>query len=323
MEETITTTSEIAVEQTTPDVTELQSTPDLEVNTQTIGNESQPANETQEPATTETETVIEKPATDWEKIAKDNQASYTRVSQELADLKKQIEGNKPKAVDEKGKITTEYEQNYRFNLDNREYLAYDSLARQLPAEERDEVERLLYEAKALYNPNNKSHYNQKMAEIKDHFRADIVEQIAIEKRNLESQMQSEFERLSYEHKQKRSMEIAQLVEQSNDLKALLYQESENYSPETFGIIKELFDLTGGVDLEMTQKAITSIKALGVKEYLASQKVQSEKAKASVPTGDTVAKTGGIQLTRDFAVKNYQEAVKKFGMEKVDEIIMKG
>lgn len=314
MEETITTTSEESTEQTTPVVEEEKTQPEEQTIEKT---------ETQEPETTETETVIEKPATDWEKIAKDNQASYTRVSQELAQLKKQIEENKPKAVDERGKITAEYEQNYRFELDNREFLAYDNYARQLPADEREEVESLLLEAKHLYNPNNKTAYNQKMAEVKNHFDSNLVVQIALDRQKLENQMQSEFDRLTNEYKQNKSREIAELVEQSNDLKALLYQESENYSPETFGIIKQMFDLTGGVDLDMTQKAIASIKALGVKEYLASQKVQTEKAKANVPTGETVAKDEGSSITRDYAVKNYQEAVKKYGMEKVDEIIMKG
>jgi hypothetical protein len=314
MEETITTTSEESTEQTTPVVEEEKTQPEEQTIEKT---------ETQEPETTETETVIEKPATDWEKIAKDNQASYTRVSQELAQLKKQIEENKPKAVDERGKITAEYEQNYRFELDNREFLTYDNYARQLPFDEREEVESLLLEAKHLYNPNNKTAYNQKMAEVKNHFDSNLVVQIALDRQKLENQMQSEFDKLTNEYKQNKSREIAELVEQSNDLKALLYQESENYSPETFGIIKQMFDLTGGVDLDMTQKAIASIKALGVKEYLASQKVQTEKAKANVPTGETVAKDEGSSITRDYAVKNYQEAVKKYGMEKVDEIIMKG
>ena len=314
MEETITTTSEESTEQITQAVEET---------TQPAEEQTIEKTETQEPETTETETVIEKPATDWEKIAKDNQASYTRVSQELAQLKKQIQENKPKAVDERGKITSEYEQNYRFELDNREFLTYDNYARQLPADEREEVESLLLEAKRLYNPDNKNAYNQKMAEIKNHFDSNLVVQIALDKQRLENQMQSEFERLTNEYRQNKSREIAELVEQSNDLKALLYQESENYSPETFGIIKQMFELTGGVDLEMTQKAVDSIKALGVKEYLASQKVQTEKAKANVPTGETVAKANEESLTRDYAISNYKEAVKKYGMEKVDAIIMKG
>lgn len=316
MEETISTTSEVSTEQTTPDVVDTEPTQPVET------EQTTEETTTQEPEKAETtETEIEQPK-NWEQIAKDNQASFTRVSQELAELKKQIANNQPKYVDDKGKITPEYEQNYRFNVDNREYLTYDSLARQLEPETRAEVERLLQEARSLYNPNNKSSYNQKMSEIKNYFNADIVEQIALEKRNLENQMQSEFGRLQQEYKTQKSREIAEMVEQSEDLKALLYQESENYSPEVFGIVKQMFDLTGGVDLDVINKAVSSIKALGVKEHLAQQKANAEKQKANVPTGQAVT-SGGEALTRDYAIANYAEAVKKYGMEKVDAIIMKG
>ena len=196
------------------------------------------------------------------------------------------------------------------------------MSRQLEPDTRAEVERLLQEAKSLYNPNNKHAYNQKMSEIKNYFNADIVEQIALDKKQLENKMQSEFDRLTQEHKTQKSKEIAEMVEQSEDLKALLYQESENYSPEVFGIVKQMFDLTGGVDLDVINKAVSSIKALGVKEHLAQQKANAEKQKASVPTGQAV-QVNAQPLTRDYAVNNYAEAVKKYGMDKVDEIIMKG
>ena len=98
MEETISTTSEVTTEQTTPDVVEETTQP---AETEQTTEETT----TQEPetvATTETET--EQPTKNWEQIAKDNQASFTRVSQELAELKKQMAQNQPKYVDEKGKI---------------------------------------------------------------------------------------------------------------------------------------------------------------------------------------------------------------------------
>lgn len=316
MEETISTTSEVSTEQTTPDVVEETTQP---AETEQTTEEAT----TQEPetvATTETET--EQPTKNWEQIAKDNQASFTRVSQELAELKKQMAQNQPKYVDDKGKITPEYEQQYRFDVDNREYLTYDQLSRQLEPDTRAEVERLLQEAKSLYNPNNKHAYNQKMSEIKNYFNADIVEQIALDKKQLENKMQSEFDRLTQEHKTQKSREIAEMVEQSDDLKALLYQESENYSPEVFGIVKQMFDLTGGVDLDVINKAVSSIKALGVKEHLAQQKANAEKQKASVPTGQAV-QVNAQPLTREYAINNYVEAVKKYGMDKVDKIIMKG
>lgn len=318
MEETISTTSEVTTEQTTPDVVETETTQPAETE-QTTGETT-----TQEPETVATaETETEQPTKNWEQIAKDNQASFTRVSQELAELKKQMAQNQPKYVDDKGKITPEYEQQYRFDVDNREYLTYDQLSRQLEPETRTEVERLLQEAKSLYNPNNKHAYNQKMSEIKNYFNADIVEQIALDKKQLENKMQSEFDRLTQEHKTQKSKEIAEMVEQSEDLKALLYQESENYSPDVFGIVKQMFDLTGGVDLDVINKAVSSIKALGVKEHLAQQKANAEKQKASVPTGQAV-QVNTQPMTAEYVRNNYQEAVKKLGsMEEADKILMKG
>ena len=318
MEETISTPTESTQEQTPLDVTE-NSQP---VEEQTPENANQELVNDENVAEITEEVEQPKEQINWEKRAKDNQAEFTRVSQELAELKKQIAQNQPKYVDDKGKITPEYEQQYRFNLDNREYLTYDQLSRQLEPDTRAEVERLLQEAKSLYNPNNKHAYNQKMSEIKNYFNADIVEQIALDKRQYESQMQSEFDRLTQEHKNQKSREIAEMVEQSEDLKALLYQESENYSPEVFGIVKQMFDLTGGVDLDVINKAVSSIKALGVKEHLAQQKANAEKQKANVPTGQAIT-SGGEAITRDYAMANYEKLCEKYGMEKVDNIIMKG
>ena len=318
MEETISTTSEVSTEQTTPDVVDTETTQPVET------EQTTEETTTQEPETVaETETETEQPAKNWEQIAKDNQASFTRVSQELAELKKQIAQTQPKYVDDKGKITPEYEQQYRFNLDNREYLTYDQLSRQLEPDTRAEVERLLQEAKSLYNPNNKHAYNQKMSEIKNYFNADIVEQIALDKRQYESQMQSEFDRLTQEHRLQKSREFASLVEQSDDLKALLYQESENYSPEVFGIAKQMLELTGGIDFDVLNKAVSSVKALGVKEYLAQQKANAEKQKANVPTGQAV-NAGGEPLTAEYVRQNYVKLYKAgHTQEELDRIIMKG
>ena len=136
-------------------------------------------------------------------------------------------------------------------------------------------------------------------------------------------MQSEFDRLTQEHKTQKSKEIAEMVEQSEDLKALLYQESENYSPEVFGIVKQMFDLAGGVDLDVINKAVSSIKALGVKEHLAQQKANAEKQKATVPTGQAV-NAGGEPLTAEYVRQNYVKIYKAgHTQEELDRIIMKG
>lgn len=323
--ETETTIAE-TVEQTTPDVAE---------NTQPVETETQTTEEqvTQEPETTETETTVEtdegEKVTDWEKIAKDNQASFTKISQEKAELTKQIEELrnqlKPKIVQE-GKINPEYEQKYRFDVDNQEFIAYKDLCTQLDAEQREQAESLLREAQRLYNPKNNRAYESKMAEVKDYFRSDIVEQIATEKQNLLGQMKSKFDEAIQADKQEKANKVAQAIEQVPELNELVAPDSENYSPEVFGIVKTMFDYTGGVDIESTQKAISKIKELGVKEYLAKQKAETQKAQANVPTGETVVQKGTALPTAE-EINNtpglYTKLVKKYGMEKVDSILMKG
>lgn len=317
MEETISTTSEVTTEQTTPDVVETETTQPAETEQTTEETTTQ---EPETVATTETET--EQPTKNWEQIAKDNQASFTRVSQELAELKKQMAQNQPKYVDDKGKITPEYQQKRQRDIDLDEFTDYYNYSRHLGEEERLEVEQLLAKADRAYNPADKTAYEQIMNQVENYFDSRLVKQISLNKKEKENNMQADFDKMTQEHRLQKSREFASLVEQSEDLKALLYQESENYSPEVFGIAKQMLDLTGSIDFDVFNKAVSSIKALGVKEHLAQQKANAEKQKASVPTGQAV-QVNTQPLTRDYAVNNYAEAVKKYGMDKVDEIIMKG
>ena len=328
MEETVTTTVETVSEQTTPDVVENQTTETTEnisdVQPDATQESETDAEETTETAEAETQTV--EPAKNWEQIAKDNQASFTRVSQELAELKKQVAAQKPQLVQE-GKINPEFEQQYKFDVDNKEFLAFDGLARQLEPETRAVVENLLNEARRLYNPNNNRAYEGKMAQIKDYFRSDIVEQIALEKQNLIGKMKGEFERALQADKQERANRIAERIEQVPELNELVQESSENYSPEVLGIIKQMFDYAGDIDIESTTKAISKIKELGVKEYLAKQNAEKAKAQANVPTGEQVVQKQSTGIpTRDELLADpslYAKAAKKYGMEKVDAVIMKG
>lgn len=339
MEETISTTVEAPqagmstsapapAQQTTPEVTETQTT-DVETTQSDVTQEPETvAEETTETESQDDSRSAEAPANakNWEQIAKDNQASFTRVSQELAELKKQIADNKPKIVQE-GKINPEFEQKYRFEVDNREYLTYDNLARQLEPEQRAVVENLMREAKGLYNPTNNTAYEAKMAQVKDYFRSDIVEGIARDKMNLLSQVKAKFDQEILADKQERAQKVSEAIDGVPELRELVYQDSENFSPEVLDIVKTMFDYTGGVDIESTQKAINKIKELGVKEYLAKQKAEEEKAKANVPTGTNVVQNNGDTLPTAEELRTqpglYRKAVEKYGMDKVDAVIMKG
>ena len=326
MEETVTTTVETVSEQTTPDVVENQTTETTETETQPDATQESETDAEEATETAEAETQTVEPTKNWEQIAKDNQASFTRVSQELAELKKQVAAQKPQLVQE-GKINPEFEQQYKFDVDNKEFLAFDGLARQLEPETRAVVENLLNEARRLYNPNNNRAYEGKMAQIKDYFRSDIVEQIALEKQNLIGKMKGEFERALQADKQERANRIAERIEQVPELNELVQESSENYSPEVLGIIKQMFDYTGDIDIESTTKAISKIKELGVKEYLAKQNAEKAKAQANVPTGEQVVQKQSTGIpTRDELLADpslYAKAAKKYGMEKVDAVIMKG
>lgn len=328
MEETISTTVEAPQEQTTSSVVENQTTGEILKQVQDDKNQS---DATQEPEKVGEKTTENVEATDvakepeqknWEQIAKDNQASFTRVSQELAELKKQIAGNKPKMV-EQGKINPEFEQKYRFEVDNREYHTYDNLARQLEPEQRAEVENLLRDASRLYNPKNTNAYEQKMSQVKDYFRSDLVENIAKEKMQLMSQVKERFNQEILADKQERANKVADSIKAVPELCELVEPESENFSQDVFDIVKAVFDFTGDLNVDSTTKAIQKIKELGVKEYIAKQEAEKVKAKANVPDGPNVAQTGTIMPSREELIADYKNAVKKYGMEKVDAAIMKG
>lgn len=312
-------------------------------------NDVQPENQTTEQTDNEpdktdvdvTENVEEgeKPKEEpknWEKIAKDNQASFTKISQEKAELTKRIEELesrlKPKIVED-GKINPDFEKRYKMDIDNQEYLAFDNLARRLDAEPRAEVERLLLEAKSLYNPYNMSAYNAKLNQIKDYFRSDIVEAIAVQKQQLQSQMRTAFDNEIAKYKEQRANVVAEAIKNTPEIRDLVTADSENYSSDVFNIVNTVFELTGNVDIEGTKNAITKIKELGVKEYLAKQKAETQKQNATVPSGDTVLQENASpKVTAETVSKNYQKYLDDYmkkglsfkeAMDKVDAIIMKG
>ena len=323
----------------------------ISTTTETTGNQTiqEPANNVQpaETQTTEqansepdktdvdvTENVDEGKAQEepknWEKIAKDNQASFTKISQEKAELTKRIEELesrlKPKIVED-GKINPDFEKRYKMDIDNQEYLAFDNLARRLEPEPRAEVEKLLLEAKTLYNPNNNSAYNAKLNQIKDYFRSDIVEAIAVQKQQLQGQLKTAFDNEIAKYKEQRANVVAEAIRNTPEIRDLVTADSENYSKDVFDIVNTVFELTGNVDIEGTKNAITKIKELGVKEYLAKQQAETQKQNATVPSGDTVLQKTVSTLPSAEELKNtpglYRKAVKKYGMDKVDAIILKG
>ena len=319
METEISTTSEVVQEQTTPETQEEQIS-------------ESPAEGIQEPETvqtdeTETEQVEEQKTTDWEKIAKDHQAAFTKSQQELAELKKQVEQfsapKEPSIVDEAGNISKEFQESYQHQIDNDEFLKYDSLSRNIPdLEVRAEVENILRQAQQVYQ-YDKSAYAQTMNTLKQYFSPQIIEQIARDKINAEQQLNYHYQNEVQKNRQQKVNALIGKIEATPEIKQLVDDTSEDYSPETFTIVKQLFDKYGTIDTDLTKKAISSIKALGVKEHLAQQKLEATKQNATVSTGANVKVVqSGMPTAQDFANNPslYTESVKKYGMEKVDAII---
>lgn len=321
--EEISTTSEVVQEQTTPEIPQEQTS-------------ESPAEETQEPEIVQTdETETEQPTeekteekqTDWEKIAKDNQSSFTKSQQELAEYKRKVAEleapKEPSIVDETGKISKDFQESYQRNIDNDEFLKYDSLSRSIQdLEIRQEVENILREAQSVYH-YDKSAYAQSMDTLKQYFSPRIIEQITRDKILAEQQLNQVYQTELQKNHQEKVKNVIGLIESTPELKQLVDDTSEDYSPETFTIVKQLFDKYGTIDVELTKNAISSIKALGVKEHLAKEKLEATKQSATVPTGANVkVEPSGMPTAKDFAENPslYTEAVNKYGMEKVDAII---
>lgn len=268
---------------------------------------------------------------DLEKGYKEAEKSFNKVA-ELEKKLQEYEQQKPQYVNEAGKINPQIKAQYEMDIDNREFLTYADLARSLDNEARGEVERLLSEAQRVYNPTNKQAYLNKLAEAKNYFNSDIVENIARSKMDLQSKMNSEIASKEQEALQQKANYFTQEIQKEPELYALVNPDSENHSPEIFGIVKSMFDAYQKIDVPMTMKAIEKIKELGVKQYLAKQEFEAKKEQANVKTGDSVSKIPSDLPSAKDVTNNYQKYIDKYmkeglsfddAMAKVDGIIMKG
>lgn len=219
---------------------------------------------------------------------------------ETAELKKQLQQlqqqQKPQIVNEQGQIDKNFEQQYKQNIDNQEFMSYVNGSRGLELEQRQEVENLLVDAQRLYLMGDKMAYNAKLAEVKQYFNPNIIEHIAQRKLMAENAMKQEFERAKYQQRYDRGAELAKDVEADAELFNLLNEKSENYVPELFQVFKNTFDTYGSVDLEQFKTTINKIKEIGVKQYLATQAMEKTKGQAQVPTGNNTIKVESKKLT---------------------------
>lgn len=280
------------METTTEDVSTIQSetaeTSQVETETQdtsTTETSQETAEQDTSDRTQETETKeAETGGIDYEKQYKELQAEYTRKSQEFANYKKQFE--QPSIIDEKGKPTSQFEQNFNYQLDNYEFSSYLNLARGLDPEDRQEVEDKLDMANRAYMSGNMQAYKAQLNEVKQYFNPEYIEQIRdyiISERNKKDQyIQQEVDK----QRQENALRISEEISKNEVLNSFVNPDSETYSKPVFDIVHQLFNLTGGLDVNMASEAINAIKQQAITEYKASLAINSQKQQAGVLNGDT-------------------------------------
>lgn len=255
------------------------------------------------------------------------ESKATKDAIELAEARKRLEElskpKEPSIVDEAGNVSKEFREKHQFELDNNEFTAYENISRGInDLAVRQEVENLLREAQSVYG-YDKNAYSQVMDRVKEYFAPSVVEKMTKEKIIAEQQFEQKYKTELQKSKEEKASLVAKKIETVPELYQLVNSESESFSPETFTIVKQLFDKYGDIDVELTTKAITSIKALGVKEHLAKQQLEATKQSANVSTGSNVQEVKSDLPTAQELAENpslYTEAVKKHGMEKIDAII---
>lgn len=318
-----------------------------ETTTDTVETVTEPTEPTETTAETTTETVNQeteptepaeklyagkyKSIEDLEKGYKEAEKSVNKVA-ELEKRIQEFESKQPKYVTDDGKFNPELKLKYDQYIDNQEFITYAELSRQLDVDTRAEVERLLGEARNLYNPRNKSAYLSKLKEAKNYFDSEIIENIAERKKDLEAQAKSEMQGYEKTEYNRRANACAEKIKQEPELYNLVNKESQNFKPEVLSILDAVFDAYGDVDVPQVMKALNVIKELGVKEYQAKQEFEKTKTQANVGQGNNVTTKQPETISAKEAANNYQKYVDKFqkeglsfndAMAKVDAIIMKG
>lgn len=312
----------------TNDVATIQSeateTSNEAVSTDTVEETTTSQSETADDSTSETEQETETSTTaeaqtetiDYEKSYKELQAEYTRKTQELSDLRKKYQ---PQIIDESGKPTSKFEENFNYQLDDFEFSSYLNYARRLDAETRDFVEEKLAEAERFYVNGNKNAYRQLLNEVKAQCDPEFIERVTEQKGIYKSQKQEYIDKAVREQRVQNANSVAAEIENSPELFNLVNPESKSFSQPVYDVIESLFNVTGGVDVKLATEAINAIKEQAVNEYKASIAINNQKQQANVVTGEGNPVENAMPTRLDIhnmSQAEYNEFVAKHGFAAV-------
>ena len=192
---------------------------------------------------------------------------------------------------------------------------------------RQEAEKYLAQAQKLYNPKNKQAYSDKLALVKNLFDADTVENIIARKQLYQNNLNFQKENLQRQACDTISRNFAREVQSAPELEALLNPYSPDFSREIFNLVESNLHTFGKIDIPSTMKAIDKIKEMGIRQYIAKRELEKATANANVQSGGSINTSRLTSMpTADELKANpnlYEKACKKFGMDKIDAVIMKG
>ena len=167
-------------------------------------------------------------------------------------------------------------------------------------------------------------------EAKKYYPAEFLEKVAVGKKDVESRMRAKLEHEAEIRKDKATAELAEVIKAdyadfisdfaTNKGKAKAFQMFDNG-----GFIQSKEDMD--VFVNIYNDIAEVVKANAIKEYEAQKVIDATKQKATIPTDGQVGIKTENQLPTAQEMRDnpklYAEAVKKWGMERVDKEFMKG
>lgn len=168
-------------------------------------------------------------------------------------------------------------------------------------------------------------------EAKRYYPSDFLERVAVGKLQMQNNLKAQFEKETREKAQKADEELAQTLktDYSDFIEIVKGNESMSKALEMFcnaGFIQSKDDME--VFKGIIDGITASVKDQAIKEYEAQKAIDETKKKAVIDTDTNIGGYSGnsdmptAQQMRDDA-SLYRKAVEKYGMGKVDEILLKG
>lgn len=204
-----------------------------------------------------------------------------------------------------------------------EFNYYWQNVQSLPPEYAMEAEKALREYHKSYN-------KAYLEEAKRYFPSNFIEQVAIAKSNQEAQLKQALNAQKAHQQDQQEQNIANQIREAHA--EFLADIQQNSAKSTFlklacnaGVINSVDDMNiFAAEYANLEKAM---REQAIKEFQAQKAIDEAKSKAVIPTGSQaqLQTETGLPTAEELRTnpKLYGKAVKKWGMDKVDEIIMKG